>query len=184
MCNSYCVAVSAHFRTHCSLTCSVRPSGSLRSSLMRPSSWQLSYRKPSSSFRLTWSECCRRKDQASMRHLEKHNGWLLKAGWEFWKSHKNHIYAFFLKTSHTSSIVEYSAFALTCCVAGQRDTIWPGRWRKLGALLCGSIVVPRSVGPGTSALAGHAHAATQSDTGWLLDAGAVQMNSNQETKED
>lgn len=60
-------------------TCSVRPRGSLSSSLMRPSSWQLSYRKPSSSPMLRRLECFRSKDHASMRHLEeRHTGWLLR----------------------------------------------------------------------------------------------------------
>lgn len=43
--------------------------------------------------------------------------------------------------------------------------------------------MPLSVGPGTSALAGLARAATQIDTGKQLDAGAAQMNSNQEKGE-
>lgn len=43
--------------------------------------------------------------------------------------------------------------------------------------------MPLSVGPGTSVLAGHAHAATQTDTGRQLDAGATQRNSDQDKEE-
>ena len=149
------------------LTCSLRPRGSLSSSLMRPSSWQLSYRKPSSSDILRRLECCRTKDHASMRHLEKvHTGWLIK-GTLVWL------------TCFTVSKVEKA----TCCVAVQTGRVWPGRWRKSGALWCGNIAERLSAGPGTWERSGHARVATQTDTERQLDAGAAQMNSDQDKEE-
>ena len=73
-----------------------------------------------------------------------------------------------------------SPFALTCCVAVPRDRVLPGRWRILGALLHGSIVVPPSVDPGTSGLARHARAATQNDTEMRQDAEVARRNSDPE----
>ncbi|TNN43723.1 hypothetical protein EYF80_046068 [Liparis tanakae] len=55
------------------LVLDLRPRGSLSSSLMRHSSWQLSYRKLSSSPVLRRFECWRSKDHASTRHLGRHN---------------------------------------------------------------------------------------------------------------
>lgn len=53
-------------------------------------------------------------------------------------------------------------------------------WRRLEVSSHGNTVKPQSAGPGTSAHAGRARAATQTGTEKQLDEGAARMNSGKE----
>lgn len=144
-------------------TCSARPRGSLSISFISPSSWQVSKRNLIISSMFNLLQCCLSKAQASTIHL---------AGPKQTKS-KSQVNKLTI-SGHINYLVYY---VCTCYEAWQRGTAWLGWYCTWEASSHAGSAGRCCVSAGTSKPAGHAHAASSTESDLWLGATAAQESS-------